>query len=73
MPRPNPPSPLLIPTVLPFSLDDHQQRDLAKVLRLKSISPLVSGAIAEAIGYQAGLSLAAAMTFSYLAVRHMLG
>jgi 3-oxosteroid 1-dehydrogenase len=27
----------------------------------------------QGIGYQAGLSLAAAMTFSYLAVRHMLG
>jgi hypothetical protein len=50
MPRPNPPPPLPIPTVLPFSLDDHQQRDLAKVLGLKSLSPLVSGAIAEAIG-----------------------
>ena len=27
----------------------------------------------QGIGYQAGLSLAAAMTFSYLGVRHMLG
>jgi len=27
----------------------------------------------QGIGYQAGLSLASAMTFSYLAVRHMLG
>jgi hypothetical protein len=49
MPRPNPPPPFAKPTVLPFSLDDHQQRDLAKVLGLKKLSPLVSGAIADAI------------------------
>lgn len=49
MPRPNPPPPLPIPTVLPFGLDDHQRRDLAKVLGLKRLSPLVSGAIAAAI------------------------
>jgi multidrug efflux pump subunit AcrA (membrane-fusion protein) len=34
---------------LPFSLDDHQQRDLAKVLGLKTLPPRVSGAIATAI------------------------
>src|SRR6266404_6772519 len=49
MPRPNPPPPLAKPTVLPFSLDDRQQCDLAKVLGLKRLSPLVSGAIADAI------------------------
>ena len=32
-----------------------------------------AAATEQGIGYQAGLSLAAAMTFSYLAVRHMLG
>jgi hypothetical protein len=35
--------------VLPFILDDHQQRDLAKVLGLGRLPPLVSGAIAAAI------------------------
>jgi hypothetical protein len=49
MPRPNPPPPAAKPTVVPFRLDDHQQRDLAKVLGLKKLSPLVSRAIAEAI------------------------
>jgi hypothetical protein len=49
MSRPNPPPPLPIPTVLPFNLDDHQERDLAKVLGLRKLSPLVSGAIAVAI------------------------
>jgi hypothetical protein len=49
MPRPNPPPPLPLPTVLPFSLDDDQQRDLAKILGLEKLSPLVSGAIAAAI------------------------
>ena len=32
-----------------------------------------AAATEQGIGYQAGLSLASAMTFSYLAVRHMLG
>ena len=32
-----------------------------------------AAATEQGIGYQAGLSLATAMTFSYLAVRHMLG
>ena len=32
-----------------------------------------AAATEQGIGYQAGLSLAAAMTFSYLAVQHMLG
>ena len=32
-----------------------------------------AAATEQGIGYQAGLSLAAAMTFSYLAARHMLG
>jgi len=32
-----------------------------------------AAATEQGVGYQAGLSLAAAMTFSYLAVRHMLG
>jgi len=32
-----------------------------------------AAATEQGIGYQAGLSLAAAMTFSYLAIRHMLG
>jgi 3-oxosteroid 1-dehydrogenase len=32
-----------------------------------------AAATEQGIGYQAGLSLAAAMTFSYLAVRHTLG
>ncbi len=49
MPRSNPPPLLPIPTVLPFSLDDRQRRDLAKVLGLKRLSPLISGAIGEAI------------------------
>jgi hypothetical protein len=49
MPRPNPPPPAAKPTVLRFLLDDHQQRDLAKVLGLKKLSPLVSGAITDAI------------------------
>lgn len=49
MPRPNPPPPARIPTVVPFSLDVHQQRDLAKPLGLKRLSPLVSDAIAAAI------------------------
>ena len=49
MPRPNPPPPARIPTVVPFSLDVHQQRDLAKALGLKTLSPLVSDAIAAAI------------------------
>src|SRR5208282_2243177 len=49
MPRPSPPPPLRIPTVLPFSLDDHQQRDLAKVLGLRRLSPLISDAIGTAI------------------------
>ena len=31
-----------------------------------------AAATEQGIGYQAGLSLAAAMTFSYLAVQHML-
>jgi 3-oxosteroid 1-dehydrogenase len=34
---------------------------------------VVAAATEQGIGYQAGLSLAAAMTFSYLAVRHMTG
>jgi hypothetical protein len=49
MPRPNPPPPAAKPRVLPFRLDDHQQRDLAKVLAVKKLSPLVSGSIADAI------------------------
>ena len=32
----------------------------------------VAAATEHGIGYQAGLSLASAMTFSYLAVRHMI-
>jgi 3-oxosteroid 1-dehydrogenase len=32
-----------------------------------------AAATEQGIGYQAGLSLASAMTFSYLAVRHMIG
>jgi 3-oxosteroid 1-dehydrogenase len=32
-----------------------------------------AAATEQGVGYQAGLSLASAMTFSYLAVRHMLG
>ena len=32
----------------------------------------VAAATEHGVGYQAGLSLAAAMTFSYLAVRHMI-
>jgi hypothetical protein len=32
----------------------------------------VAAATEQGIGYQAGLSLASAMTFSYLAVRHMI-
>src|SRR5205814_10152768 len=32
-----------------------------------------AAATEQGIGYQAGLSLAASMTFSYLAIRHMLG
>jgi 3-oxosteroid 1-dehydrogenase len=35
-------------------------------------SGTVAAATEQGIGYQAGLSLAAAMTFSYLAVRHMI-
>jgi len=35
-------------------------------------SGTVAAATEQGIGYQAGLSLASAMTFSYLAVRHML-
>lgn len=35
-------------------------------------SGVVAAATEQGVGYQAGLSLAAAMTFSYLAVRHML-
>jgi 3-oxosteroid 1-dehydrogenase len=31
-----------------------------------------AAATEQGVGYQAGLSLAAAMTFSYLAVQHML-
>ena len=49
MPRPNPPPPVAIPAVLPFNLDDYQRRDLAKVLGLKTLPPLVSEAIAAAI------------------------
>jgi 3-oxosteroid 1-dehydrogenase len=33
----------------------------------------VAAATEQGIGYQAGLSLAASMTFSYLAVRHLIG
>ena len=36
------------------------------------VSGNTAAATEQGIGYQAGLSLAAAMTFSYLAVRHML-
>ena len=32
-----------------------------------------ASATEQGIGYQAGLSLASSMTFSYLAIRHMLG
>jgi hypothetical protein len=35
--------------VLPFTLDDQQERDLAKVLGLIALSPAISGAIAAAI------------------------
>ena len=49
MPRPNPPPPIVIPAVLPFNLKDDQRRDLAKVLGLKTLPPLVSEAIAAAI------------------------
>jgi hypothetical protein len=35
--------------VLPFSLDDQQRHDLAKVLRLTTLSPEISGAIAAVI------------------------
>jgi 3-oxosteroid 1-dehydrogenase len=33
----------------------------------------VAAATEHGVGYQAGLSLASSMTFSYLAVRHMIG
>ena len=33
----------------------------------------VAATTEHGVGYQAGLSLASAMTFSYLAVRHMIG
>ena len=49
MPRPNPPPALMPPIVLPFNLDDQHKRDLAKVLRLRELSPTVSDAIAAAI------------------------
>jgi hypothetical protein len=32
-----------------------------------------AAATEHGVGYQAGLSLASSMTFSYLAVRHMIG
>ena len=32
-----------------------------------------ASATEQGVGYQAGLSLASSMTFSYLAIRHMLG
>jgi hypothetical protein len=35
-------------------------------------SGMAAAATEQGIGYQAGLSLASAMTFSYLAVRHMI-
>ena len=34
--------------------------------------PWVISATEQGVGYQAGLALASAMTFSYLAVRHMI-
>jgi hypothetical protein len=49
MPRPNPPPPVPIPTVLPFSLDDYQQRDLARVLGSERLPPLVCDAITAVI------------------------
>src|ERR1700687_1109417 len=49
MPRPNPPPPSKIPTAVPFSLDDRQQRDLAKLLGQTLLSPPVVDAVAAAI------------------------
>jgi hypothetical protein len=49
MPRPNPPPALPPPIVLPFTLDDQHERDLAKVLGLRVLSPAISSAIAAAI------------------------
>jgi hypothetical protein len=49
MPRPNPPPPRLRPTLSPFSLGERETRDLAKVLGLTNLSPLVADAIAHVI------------------------
>ena len=46
---------------------------LIHTARGKAASGNAAAATEQGIGYQAGLSLAAAMTFSYLAIRHMLG
>src|SRR5262249_3719831 len=48
----------------------HQRRRPIRGLYRRGHPP---AATEQGISYQAGLSLAAAMTFSYLAVRHMLG
>ena len=46
----------------------HRRRPIAGLYA----SGTVAAATEQGIGYQAGLSLASAMTFSYLAVRHMI-
>jgi hypothetical protein len=49
MPRPNPPPLLLPPIPVMFVLGEHEKHDLARALGLKALTPLVAGAIAEAI------------------------
>ena len=45
---------------------------LIHTARGKADSGNAAAATEQGIGYQAGLSLVAAMTFTYLAIRHML-
>jgi len=54
MPKPNPPPPAMKPTVLPFNLDDQQQRDLANALGLTTLPALVACAIGDAIACYKG-------------------
>jgi hypothetical protein len=49
MPRPNPPPPVVPPIAVPFTIDDSDKHELARLLGLECLPNDVSGAIATAV------------------------